>query len=139
MTKRLIFIAILATAGWAGASEASGMSACPGPAPMAGALIHGPVLDIPDAATLCVATGAAPAAWVGVPVARLQTSRAVLMAAAFGQTATCVIGADGAGACSIDSESLADKVRRPEIVKAAMQWRQGRRDIAVPTQLASVR
>ncbi len=139
MNKRLIFIAILATAGWAGASEASTRSACPGPAPVAGALIHGPVLDIPDAATLCVATGAAPEAWVAIPVAGLQTSRAVLMAAAFGQTATCVVGADGAGACSIDGASLADKVRRPEIVKAAMQWRSGPRDIAVPTQLASVR
>ncbi len=132
---KLFFIAALLAAGLA--SGASAQSVCGGPRPAAGTVLHGPVLAIPDASTLCVANGPSPAQWIAVSLPQLKASRAILMAAAFGQNATCVIGADGVGECRIEDTPLAAEVRRPEIVKAAMQWRDRPADAAGPTQLAS--
>ena len=138
MGRRFIIAAIFATAGMACAAGASAQGVCQGPRPAAGAIIHGPVLAIPDAATLCVATGASPDSWTAIAVPQLKASRAVLMAAAFGQNATCAIDGDGVADCRIEGESLASAVKQPEIIKASVQWRD-RIPAAGPVQLASAR
>jgi len=135
--RHFIILAILATSGLAYATGASARTVCQGPAPAAGQVVHGPVLEVPDAATLCLATGASPAQWTAIAVPQLKASRALLMAAAFGQNATCVIGADGQADCKIEGVALADQIRQPEIQKASMQWRTGREDLNVRTQIAS--
>ena len=141
---KLFFIVALFGAGLASgafgaglASGAAAQTACGAARPAAGTVLHGPVLAIPDTSTLCVATGTSPAQWTAVSLPALNTSRAVLMAAAFGQNATCVIGADGIGDCRIEDAPLAAEIRRPEIVKAAIQWRDRPAEAAGPTQLAS--
>jgi len=105
------------------ASSASAESACRGPAPTTGAVIHGPILDIPDGASLCLATGASPDAWVKVDVARFNASRPELMAAAFGKNATCEIQKDGQAVCVVEGQPLAQTLQQPQIIKAATAWR----------------
>ena len=133
---KLFFIVALLSAGLA--SSAVAQTVCGGARPAAGTVLHGPVLAIPDASTLCIANGAAPAQWIAVSLPQLKASRALLMAAAFGQNATCVIGADGVGECRIEDAPLAAEVRRPEIVKAAMQWRDRPAEATGPTEFASI-
>lgn len=137
MRRHFIILAILATSGLACAAGASARTVCQGPAPTAGQVIHGPVLEVPDSTTLCLATGASPNQWTAISVPQLKASRAVLMAAAFGQNATCVVGADGQGDCKIEGRALADEVTRPEVQKASMQWQDRRQDLNRPTQFAS--
>jgi len=132
---KLFFIVVLLSVGMA--SSATAQTVCGAARPAPGTVLHGPVLAIPDASTLCVATGASPAQWTAISVPQLKASRAVLMAAAFGQNATCVIGADGVGDCRIEDASLAAEVRRPEIVKAALQWRDRPAEAAGLTEFAS--
>jgi hypothetical protein len=126
MGKPFISLAILALAGLAMASAAPAETVCGRASPVVGAVVHGPILDIPNSATLCIATGASPSQWVAIPVPQLRASRALLMAAAFGQNATCVVGADGLGDCRIEGRALADEVTRAEVRKASMQWRDRR-------------
>ena len=137
MHKHSIILAVLAGSGLALASVASAQATCQGAPPAPGIALHGPILDIPNATTLCIATGASPSQWTAISVPQLNASRALLMAAAFGQNATCVIGADGLGDCKVEGVALADEIKRPEIQKAAMQWRDGRQDLNRQTQLAS--
>jgi hypothetical protein len=96
---------------------------CQAPQPAGAVAIHGPVLAVPDGSSLCVATGASPSAWVRIPLPNLQTTRAALMATAFGKNATCAIDAKGRGACVIEGQSLAAALHQPEIVDAAFNWR----------------
>jgi len=134
--KLLIIAAMLSFGTGAGmASGAVAQTVCGAPAPAAGAVLHGPVLEIPNGSTLCIATGASPAQWTAVSLAQIKTSRAVLMAAAFGQNATCTIGQDGAADCRIEGASLAQQIQRPEILKASMQWRDAPPSVG-PTYLA---
>ena len=135
MGKLFVIVALLG-AGWA--SGAAAQTVCGGARPAAGTVLHGPVLEVPDASTLCVANGASPTQWIAVSVPQLKASRAVLMAAAFGQNATCVISAGGVGECRIEDTPLAAEVHRPEIVKAAMQWRDRTAEAAGPTEFASI-
>ena len=117
------------------ASASLAADVCQGPAAAPGAVLHGPVLEISDGASLCIAGGAAPSTWTRVSVRQLGASRPLLMAAAFGQNATCRIGADGQADCTIDGARLSDTVNRPEVIKASLQWRQR----LVATEVASVR
>ena len=96
---------------------------CQGPPAVKGAVVHGPVLEVPDGSSLCIASGASPSAWVRIPLPHLQTSRAALMAAAFGKNATCAVDSHGRGDCTIEGQTLAMAVQRPEILKAAFSWR----------------
>jgi hypothetical protein len=96
---------------------------CQGPPALSGAVVHGPVLEVPDGSSLCIATGASPSTWVKIPLPHPQTSRAALMAAAFGKNAACAVDSHGRGDCTIEGQSLAMAVQRPEIVKAAFSWR----------------
>jgi len=119
---RVVFI--LATMiGTAFASGVCAADVCQAPPPVQGAVIHGPVLAIPDGSSLCLATGASPRAWVKIPLSGPSATRATLMAAAFGKNATCVIGPDRLGDCMVEGKPLAVALHQPEIVDAAYAWR----------------
>jgi hypothetical protein len=120
--KRILSI-LAATIGAAFASSVWAADVCQAPAPAKGAVIHGPVLAIPDGSSLCLATGASPSTWVRISLSRPPVTRPALMAAAFGKNATCVVGADGRGDCVVEGQRLATVLQGPEIVKAAYAWR----------------
>jgi hypothetical protein len=121
------------------ASAAAARTPCLGPPLAPGAVIHGPVLDIPDGATLCIATGSSPSQWTEIAVPQLKASRALLMAAAFGQNATCTMGPAGVADCTIEGASLASELKRPQVIKASGQWRARAAEETGPVQLASSR
>ena len=128
------FILAMLTIGAAGlGSQAMASDACQAPVASPGTVLHGPVLDIADGGSLCIAGGASPTTWTRVSVRQLGASRPVLMAAAFGRNATCKVGPDGRADCAIEGVRLADTVVRPEVIKASAQWRQR----LVPTEMAS--
>ena len=123
MDKKRVFFILAAMIATAFASGALAADVCQGPPPAHGAMIHGPVLAVPDGSSLCLATGASPRAWVKIPLSGPRTSRASLMAAAFGKNATCVVGADRLGACVVEGKPLAVVLGQPEVVDAAYTWR----------------
>ena len=84
-------------------------------------MIHGPVLEIPDSATLCIALDQPPRTWVPVSLRHLATTRPALMAAAFGQNATCIMGINGTGRCRIEGRPLAGELRRPRALVVQRQ------------------
>ena len=105
------------------APAASADGICQGKTPAAGAIIHGPVLEIPNGGSLCLATGSAPETWIRVSVAHFNSSRPNLMAAAFGKNATCVIGRNGEAECAVEGQSLASTLQQPQVIRAATEWR----------------
>ena len=105
------------------AARADPAGACGAERPFAGEVLHGPVLDIPDASRLCIALGTSPAAWVAVQLPNLGVTRQVLMAAAFGKNATCVIGGDLRAKCVVEGKRLIDQLHRPAILRASTGWR----------------
>ena len=104
-------------------ARAEPAKACGTEQPFAGEVLHGPVLEIPDASSLCIALGASPAAWVSVQLPNLGVTRSALMAAAFGKNATCVVGADLRATCNVEGKRLTDQLHRPAILRAALAWR----------------
>ena len=110
---------VLATEG----ARAAPVGACGTQQPFAGEVLHGPVLDIPDASSLCIARGTSPTAWVAVQLPNLGVTRSALMAAAFGKNATCVVGADLKASCVVEGKRLVDQLHRPAILRAASGWR----------------
>jgi hypothetical protein len=119
----LSLISLLAVLGSALAVSAADANACQGPRATPGTVVRGPVLEIPDGSSLCVALGVSRSTWVPINVAHLGADRAMLMAVAFGRNATCVVGADGRGQCRIEGAALADGLRDPEARKIATSWR----------------
>jgi hypothetical protein len=99
------------------------VGACGAEHPFAGEVLHGPVLEIPDASSLCIALGTSPAAWVAVQLPSLGVTRSVLMAAAFGKNATCVVGGDLKATCIVEGKRLVDQLHRPAILRASTGWR----------------
>jgi hypothetical protein len=104
-------------------ARAAPAGACGADPPAAGAVLHGPVLEIPDASSLCIALQQSPTTWVAVQLPNLGVTRAALMAAAFGKNATCVVGADLRADCRIEGKRLVDQVRRRAVLRAAVAWR----------------
>ena len=123
MEIRAVLLAIFLTAIVGVGADAAEAEGCPGGAASAGAVVHGPVLDIPDASTLCIAQGQSPSTWVEVKLRGTGATRGALMAASFARNAVCAIGPDGVGACRIEQEPLAEALRRPEVRLAALSWR----------------
>ena len=107
----------------AGASAAHAESICKGPPAGPGASIHGPVLQVDDGSSVCIAQGAKPAQWSLVRLNKVHSTRTALMAAAFGRNATCRIGRDGLGTCDIEGRSLLASIARPQMAQAAPAWR----------------
>jgi hypothetical protein len=113
----------LAFAGGLGAAGAAMAASCPGgPAP-SDTVVHGPVLEIPDASSLCLAQGQAPSTWIRVRLARAGETYPLLLAAAFGKNAVCFVGRDGRAACDIEGQPLDVELRRPETIQASLSWR----------------
>ena len=111
------FAACLAYAGAAIAADCPG-----GPAPSV-SVVQGPVLAIPDASSLCLAQGQAPSTWVRVQLAQASETHPLLMAAAFGKNAICVVGRNGRAICNIEGQPLDAELRRPETIEASISWR----------------
>jgi hypothetical protein len=119
----LLVVGCVAMAGVCAASGAHAETRCEGPAVQAGQSVHGPILNVIDDKTVCVALAGSPTTWVPVILATPATTRSRLMAAAFGKNATCVIDAQGRGDCVVEGEKLAEVLQRPEIVRASLEWR----------------
>jgi hypothetical protein len=111
--------AVLAAASPAFAAEAT----CGRSETQPGATVHGPVLLTPDADTLCLASGPTPDTWIRIKLATASPTRAVLMAAAFGKNADCLVDKSGTASCTIEGQSLEATLGSPEIVKASLAWR----------------
>jgi hypothetical protein len=123
VSRWIITLSFLSALGWAGAAGAAPPERCPGPPAQAGQVVHGPVLQVPDGSTLCVALGPSPEAWTGIRLSPSRATRSELMAAAFGKNATCSLDSDGRGRCLIEGEALDDKLRSAEVRQAAPFWR----------------
>jgi hypothetical protein len=113
----LAFAACLGSAVAAVAGDCSG-----GPAP-SDSVVYGPVLEIPDASSLCLAQGQAPSTWIRVQLAQPSETHPLLMAAAFGKNAICFVGRDGRAICDIEGQPLDVELRRPETIEASLSWR----------------
>ena len=96
---------------------------CQGPPAQPGAVVHGPVLQVPDGSSLCVAPTPSVSTWVLIELAHPQATRSLLMAAAFGKNATCTVDSEGKGRCVIEGISLDEELRSPVILTAAASWR----------------
>ena len=118
MNTRCLLPLLATTMAAAFATGVCAADICQGPPAVKGAVLHGPVLEVPDGSSLCIATGVSPSAWVKIPLSHLQTSRTALMAAAFGKNATCAIDSQGRGDCMIEGQTLAMAVQRPDLVDA---------------------
>ena len=69
---------------------------CTAPHPRPGAAFSGPVLQVMDGRTLCVALGPDPRQWVRVQIDGAGRTRSDVMAAVFAQRLDCIAGADSA-------------------------------------------
>jgi hypothetical protein len=112
----------LASGVWIAGGNAMAGSCPGGPAPN-GAVVRGPVLEIPDASSLCLAQGQSPSTWIRVRLAKPSDTYPLLMAAAFGKNAICFVARDGRGACDIEGLPLDAELRRPETIEASLSWR----------------
>ena len=89
------------------------MASCAAAPPPVGARFSGPVLQVMDGSTLCVALGPTPERWVKVRLADAEAgvSRAQLMTSSFARRVECAVvrrGGDGVVAvCKADGVSLA--------------------------------
>jgi hypothetical protein len=102
--------------------DAGDHTVCKAPPPAPGQIVSGPVLHVPSADVLCVATGPSPETWAPVPLAHPAASRGALMSAAFSENVVCAVGSDGRAVCQVGHEALAHKIDHIRI-NAAMQWR----------------
>ncbi len=117
--------------GWstAHAQERIPLAACTASAPPSGQMISGPVLQVIDGQTLCVADGPTPDQWIRVRLADVDKSisRGALMAAAFAKDVICTAdGRDGSGVigrCVFNGSSLGELVQSGEIKAQATSWR----------------
>lgn len=139
LSKTVIAFTALAGAGFligmAGHAEAAD-SVCTARAPADGVL-HGPVLQVEDGATLCVALGASPDRWVRVtladapaanPIQRASSTdenpRGTLMAVAFSQTVDCRVDTAGRGLCALsDGRSVGGLLKTRAAWAAGREWR----------------
>ena len=139
LAKTVIAFTVLAAAGFllgAGSAQAANGSLCTGAAPADGVL-RGPVLQVEDSATLCVALGATPDSWVRLtladapavnPIQRASNTdenpRGTLMAVAFSQTVDCRLQADGRALCALqDGRSVGALLKTRAAWAAGKDWR----------------
>jgi hypothetical protein len=132
-----LYVVMAATAlagfvwGWstAHAQERIPPAACTASAPASGQVFSGPVLQVIDGQTLCVADGPTPDHWVRVRLTDVDRTipRGALMAAAFAKDVICTVerrdGQGVAGRCVFDGASLGELVQSDEIRTQATSWR----------------
>jgi hypothetical protein len=138
LVKTVVAFAALAAAGLllgAGGAQAAG-SVCTAQAP-AGGVVRGPVLQVEDGATLCVALGATPDRWVRLTLADApaangvqraastdENPRGTLMAVAFSQTVDCQVQGDGRAVCALaDGRSVGNLLKTRAAWAAGKEWR----------------
>lgn len=138
LVRTLIAFAALAAAGFLlGANQARAAdSVCTGEAPASG-VIRGPVLQVEDGATLCVALGATPDRWVRLTLADApaanpiqhasntdENPRGTLMAVAFSQMVDCRVQPDGRALCALqDGRSVGALLKTRAAWAAGKEWR----------------
>lgn len=120
---RMLLGMLLVLTGTGANAAARDRAICQGPTPAAGAVVHGPVLFIPDGSSVCVAVGGSPSTWVKIALPGPSATRSSLMAAAFAKNAACLIRRDGTGRCLIEGVGLPIALDRPEVIKTAASWR----------------
>ncbi|MDG2520245.1 hypothetical protein P7B02_01735 [Caulobacter segnis] len=97
--------------------------------PVVGSEFSGPVLQVVDAQTLCVALGTDPSQWVQVRLPRGQRAetRGDLMAASFARNITCRTlrrAQEGViAACALDGENVGRLTRTRAVKAAGLDWR----------------
>jgi hypothetical protein len=105
------------------------LAACTAAAPRPGDSFSGPVLQVIDRRTICVALGPLPSQWIQVMIADSDAhgTRGALMAAAFAQDVACVATGETGGAvravCLVDGVSVGRLANSPEIRMQAGEWR----------------
>jgi hypothetical protein len=143
LAKTVIAFTALAAAGLlmgAGTAQAASGpqddTVCSGAAPADGRL-RGPVLQVEDGATLCVALGATPDTWVRLTLADAppgggvqrasrtdENPRGALMAVAFSQMVDCQVQADGRALCALqDGRSVGALMKTRAAWAAGKDWR----------------
>jgi len=135
MLAALALISTLATSGPLALAEPAAppvrvpiVAACTAAAPADG-IVAGPVLQVIDGRTLCVARGPTPDQWVRVRLSDIhdREARSALMAAAFAKTVFCgTAGRDDQGVvgrCILDGATLGQLVQSQEIHAQAASWR----------------
>ncbi|MDQ2861050.1 MAG: hypothetical protein M3T55_10080, partial [Pseudomonadota bacterium] len=90
MRNQTSLILLVAVLGSGMAAGAHATDVCQSPHALAGATVHGPVLEVPDKGSVCLALDQTASTWVKVRLRHPAIPRSVLMAAAFGKNATCV-------------------------------------------------
>jgi hypothetical protein len=125
---------------WLGATQAQAAdSVCTAALPAAGTVIRGPVLEIEDGETLCVALGETPDQWLRLtladapvdnPVRRAafttadDNPRGTLMAVAFARTVDCRIEDGGRALCALDDGRSVGALLKTRTAQAAgRDWR----------------
>jgi hypothetical protein len=109
--------------------EPSPAALCTASPPSTGEAFSGPVLQVIDGRTLCVARGPTPADWIRVTArgAPRGSTRQALMAAAFGRSLACVavkVGSSGLEArCTVDGAPLSEVLGTDANRVDAMGWR----------------
>ncbi len=139
LSKAVIAFTALAAAGFlmgTQQAQAATGSVCTGQAPASGVL-RGPVLQVEDGDTLCVALGATPDSWVRItladapaanPIQRASNTdenpRGTLMAVAFSQTVDCRLLADGKALCALqDGRSVGALLTTRAAWAVGKEWR----------------
>jgi endonuclease YncB( thermonuclease family) len=91
---------------------ATAVATCGAIAPAVGVTFSGPVLQVVDGATICVAQGPTPSQWIKTRLSGIDAvdNRAELMRAVFGRRVVCIVDrkdADGAVArCTLDATTI---------------------------------
>jgi hypothetical protein len=138
LVRPVIAFAALAAAGFLlGVQQADAAdSICTAQVPAEG-VVHGPVLQVEDGATLCVALGATPDRWVRLTLADApaanpiqyaastdENPRGTLMAVAFSQTVDCQVQPDGRALCALaDGRSVGALLKTRAAWAAGKEWR----------------
>jgi hypothetical protein len=102
---------------------------CTAAAPAAGEVFSGPVMQVIDGSTLCVADGPTPDHWIRVRLSDVSGPAAwgALMAAAFSKDVICIAdrrdGQGVVGRCVFNGDPLGELVRTDAIKTQAPSWR----------------
>ena len=105
------------------------VAACTAAAPADGQSISGPVLQVIDGQTLCIAKGPTPDQWVRVRLTDVydREDRGSLMAAAFAKDVVCSVDSRDArgasGRCTIEGAPLRQVVSSGVAKLQAASWR----------------
>lgn len=105
------------------------VATCSARPPEPGQAFSGPVLEVLDGRTICVAQGPTPREWIQVTLNGRETDgmRGPLMAASFARTVTCVAGPPSeqgvVADCWIDGVALGAATRTPAALTEGRVWR----------------